>query len=107
MSQNYILYDMDGRIIGTGGCQNKMVQAQARGWPEGTKVIEGYADSKKHKVIDGKIVDKTTAEIKADAQQEPKPIPFEDQPAHITREQWQSILERLDKLEKNNVKNKN
>jgi len=49
--------------------------------------------------INPRVVDKTPEEIEA----EKLPmIPTEKKQAHITNEQWQSVLGRLDKLEKGN-----
>ena len=46
--------------------------------------------------IAGMVVDKTPAEIEAE---KPPEISFEKKTAHITNEQWQDVLDRLDKLD--------
>ena len=65
--------------------------------------MEGMANDVSQKIenpgIAGKIVDKTPEEIEAEKPPEPEPIPYEKQAAHITNEQWQDVLKRLDKVD--------
>lgn len=46
-----------------------------------------------------KIIDKTPEEIERDMPPKPKPIPIEKQPANITKERLNDIMNRLSKLE--------
>ena len=77
--------------------------------------MEGKADDVTQKVIfDGfdkngqpvnpRVVDKTPEEIEKDNPLLLKVVemPENKRPAHITKEQWQDTLKRLDTLEKNN-----
>jgi len=59
---NYIVYDKDGNILKTGICPQDMVQLQA-----GTDefVMEGTANDIEHRIVKGKIVRKSEAEINA------------------------------------------
>ena len=97
--KSFIVYNVQGKILRTGFCQDKNIYGQAG---EAEFVMEGEADDITQKVINvgikGKIVDKTPEEIEAD---NPKPIeiPVEKQLANITNEQWQDVLDRFKKLE--------
>ncbi len=76
----------------------------------GRFIAQGVADRETQKVIfDGfnkegqpmnpRIVNQSAEEIETKKKRDIiKPIPFEKQPAKITNEQWQSVLDRLDKL---------
>ena len=59
---NYIVYDKDGNILRTGICPQDMVQLQT-----GTDefVMEGAANDIEHRIVKGKIVRKSEAEINA------------------------------------------
>ena len=59
---NYIVHDKDGNILKTGICPQDMVQLQA-----GTDefVMEGAANDIEHRIVKGKIVRKSEAEINA------------------------------------------
>ena len=59
---NYIVHDKDGNILRTGICPQDMVQLQA-----GTDefVMEGAANDIEHRIVKGKIVRKSEAEINA------------------------------------------
>lgn len=99
--KDFIVYNSKGKILRTGFCQNDTFLLQA-GIDE--SVIEGKANDVNQKIINGKVVDKTPKEIKAD---KPKPshgqsyeITENMRPANITNKQWQNVLNRLDKLEK-------
>lgn len=95
--KNFIVYTVQGQILRTGVCQNKTFHRQANE-DQGELVMEGEADDALQKVVDGKIVDKTPGEIKTDDPPLPE-IPVENQPARITNEQWQNVLDRLRALE--------
>lgn len=92
----YLLYDVKGKILGTGSCQRHMLQAQAKNYPGSVFVMEGTADSRTQKVVDNKVVNKTSEEIEAERLPE---IPFEKRQAYVTNEQWQAALKRIEKLE--------
>jgi len=59
---NYIIHDKDGNILKTGICPQDMVQLQA-----GTDefVMEGAANDIEYRIVKGKIVRKSEAEINA------------------------------------------
>ena len=57
---NYIVYNKDGNILRTGVCPESMVQLQV-GIDE--FVIEGIANDMEDKIVEGKIVRKSEAEI--------------------------------------------
>ena len=63
-------------------------------------IMEGSADDVTQKVVGrGKlrrIVDKTPEEMQAEKSPE---VSFEKRTVHITNEQWQDVLKRLDKLD--------
>jgi len=94
--KNFIIYNEEGAILRTGTCQDSTFNRQAH---EGEFVIEGMANDVTQKVVGGKVVDKTPAEIEAD-NPAPPVIPIENQPARITNKQWQNILDRLTAVEK-------
>ena len=87
----FIVYDITGKILSTGSCPTSAFPKQAR---EGEFVMEGTASDVRQKIVKGKIVDKTPAEIKKD-----NPKTEVQPPARITEEQWQFVLDRLSKLE--------
>ena len=105
--KNYIVYNQDKKIQRTGSCPKDVFFLQAMG---DDFVMEGIADDATQKIgfdgfdVDGqpinpRVVDKTDAEILADNPTLPE-ILFEKRTAHITNEQLQNILDRLDNLEK-------
>lgn len=93
--KNYIVYDNSGTILRTGCCSKGDFFLQVG---DGEFVMEGIANDVTQKIVDGKVVDKTPEEIEAD-NPTPIPVPFEKQPANITNEQWQNILNRISELE--------
>lgn len=98
--KNFIVHDKDGKILRTGVCQDVDFDFQAH---KDEFIMEGTANGATQKIIDrGKskrIVNKTVKEMQIE---EPKlvEIPEEQKPAHITNEQWQNVLKRIDDLEK-------
>jgi len=93
----FLVYDKHGKILRSGICQDSTFYRQAH---DGEFVMEGIADDTTQKIdnagLKGKIINKTSEEIEAEKSKEK---PCEKWPAHITNEQWQSVLKRLDKLE--------
>ena len=88
-------------IIRTGVCSNSSFTLQAG---KGEDIIKQTINFNTQKILNGKIVDKTPEEIKAEeiakeAERKRAEIPHEKQQAHITNEQYQSLLIRLTKLE--------
>ena len=59
---NYIVYDKDGNILRTGTCPVDMFSLQAQ---QGETVMEGIANDMEHRIVEGKIVRKSEAEINA------------------------------------------
>ena len=94
---SYIVYDENGKILKTGTCPSSMLSNQAK---VGQFVIEGKAKDNLHKIdiITKEILNKTVEEIEQSKPIEPEIIPFEQQQANITNEQYQNILDKLNKL---------
>jgi len=92
---NFIVYDKTGRILSIGHCQKNVLHKQAG---KNQFAMEGAANDITQKVVKGKIVDKTLAEIERDNPKTPVK-PFREQRAKITNEQLQAILDRLTVLE--------
>lgn len=107
---NYIVYNIasetTGEILRKVKCSIKSSFLQAK---NGNFIIEGEANDVTQKVefdgldIDGRpvnprIVDKTPEEIEVDNPPIPE-VPHGRRPAHVTNEQWQAVLKKLDKLE--------
>lgn len=57
---NYIVYNSNGEIIKTGVCPSAMVPLQVK---MGEYVIEGNANDIRDRVVNGKVVPKSQAEI--------------------------------------------
>ena len=99
---HFIVYNINGKILRTGSCQDRMLKKQAR---PGETVIEGKADDTKQKIVGGKVVAKTQSEIDAD---NPSivPIPEEDRPTVISKKDWQNIKNDVAELKKQIQENK-
>jgi len=95
--KEYIVLNMNGHLVSSGRCPNRDFDKQADKKKNET-VIEGFIDQRKQKIVGGKVVNKTAAEIEADNPAPPE-IPESQRSANITNEQWQGILNRLDNLE--------
>lgn len=93
--KNFIIYNSSGKILATGCCQDSDFKMQAK---NGEFVMEGIANDITQKIVNGKIVDKTSEEIEHDEPTRP-PLPFEKEQAQITNEQYQAMLDRLSALE--------
>ena len=91
----YVLHDVTGKILRTGVCSNKEFKKEAN---EGEFILEGIADDRFDKIVDGEIVTKTPEEIEVDNPLT-VPQPFEDRIVSITNKQWQDVLDRLNGLE--------
>ncbi len=91
--KNYIAYDQDGKIQRIGVCSDDALKAQALA---GESVMEGVANDISQKIVQGKIVNKTSQEIEAD---KPPVIAESKLLARITVGQYQSILDRISVLE--------
>ena len=65
--KNYVVYDLEGKILRTGTCPDDMIEIQAG---ENEMVMEGVVDDTKHRIKDGKIVEhkKTPEEIEEETQ---------------------------------------
>lgn len=98
--RNFIVYNSKGEILRTGLSQDIDFYVQAQ---DGEFVMEGQADSLTQKVIinhnlAGIVVNKTVEELEKDKPAPTPEMPRGKRPAHITNEQWQDVLRRLDKL---------
>lgn len=95
--KNFIVYNAQGKILRIGCCQDRDFDFQAH---DSESITEGIANSETQKIVEGEVVDKSPQEI---AKETYTPVivqlPFEQQQAHITNEQWQDVLDRLSKLE--------
>lgn len=85
-----------GVILGSGHCSKKDYPKQVQNASQA--ILRGISNDVTQKVVNGKIVDKTPEEIEMENSLKPVP-PIENQPANITNEQWQDVLDRLSKLE--------
>jgi hypothetical protein len=93
---SYYVYDPStGRILRAGCCPADMIEKQGRPG-ESEIAVEGVADDLRQKVVAGILRDKSSEEIEA---AQPKPISYDDQPAGVTRKQWQDLQARLAALE--------
>ncbi len=65
--KNYIVYNLEGKILRTGSCPDDMMEIQAH---ENEFVMEGIADDVKHRIKDGEIIEhiKTQEEIEEENQ---------------------------------------
>lgn len=93
----FIVYNQEGKILRAGTCSVQDFFLQIK---EDEFIIKGTANDVTQKIVNSKIVDKSPEEIEAEKPPESKPIPIEKQPAHITNEQWQDVMNRINKLEK-------
>lgn len=96
--KNFIVYNLQGKILRTGCCQTIDLKAQAN-MDADEFVMLGEGDATLQRVVAGKLVDKPTAQLEAEKAIKPPPIPEADQPAAVTNAQWQNVLNRLKKLE--------
>ena len=105
--KNFIVYDKQEKIRRTGCCQDIDFLFQAK---KNEFIMEGKANGDSQKVtfdgfdkngqpVNPRVVDKSPEEIEKDNPSLPE-IPEKDRLAHITNEQWQDTLKRLDTLEK-------
>ena len=97
MRVSFIVWDAQDKIVRTGKCQERDWRRQAKA-NHGETVTLGSANDAKQKMKDGKVVDKTQAEIDAEKPPQTKP---EDMPAYITNKQWQDMQDRITQLENN------
>lgn len=97
---------MTGKILRSVSCPSTQKHLQVK---DGSFIMEGKADDATQKVefdglddegqpINPRVIDKTPEEIEVDNPMLLE-IPSEKQPANITNEQLQNVLDRLDKLE--------
>jgi hypothetical protein len=108
--RKYIIYDNTGKILRWGVCSNNSISHQA-GVGEHIKIVSNLTNKFDitHKVefsgygqYEGpvtEIVKKAPEEIEAEKPPEPPSISIEKRPVRITNEQWQDVLDRLEKLE--------
>jgi hypothetical protein len=97
--KDYIVYNKSGRILRTGRVSDKDFEKQVH---KGEFIIEGEANELTQKIVDGQVIEKTSAEIQMDKPFESlKPVVLADgeKPAIITRDQWEVILDRVSMLE--------
>lgn len=105
--RRFIVFNKQEKMLRTGSCMDNNFLLQAN---KNEFVMEGKANDRTQKVkfdgpddegqpINPRVVDKTPEEIEEDNPTPPE-IPFEKQPAPITNEQLQGILDRLNDLEK-------
>ena len=92
----FIVYDKDGKISRTGHCQPATFNKQAG---QGESIIEAVANDVRQKVVKGKIVNKTSEEIKRDSPKTP-PKPTKDKKANITNRQYDDLLARIEAIER-------
>lgn len=95
--KKYIIYNIAGKILRTGVCSDTSFGLKAK---MGEFIMRGTADDVTQKIINDKVVNKTPKEIEAEKPPSPVLVPFEQQRANITNEQWQNTLNRIIKLER-------
>ena len=84
---NYIVYDESGTILRTGICPDDMFSLQAQ---QGETVMEGIANDIEDRIIKGKIVRKSEAEInviKEAMKPDPKELLIRQRMSEIVRKQ--------------------
>ncbi|MBA7608068.1 hypothetical protein ES703_15243 [subsurface metagenome] len=91
----YIIYNKLGKILRVVQCPSTEKKSQVH---KDEFVMEGQADDITQKIVNGKIVDKTPEEVKAD-NPSPSEVPESERPARITNKQWQDVQDRLTRLE--------
>lgn len=103
--KDFIIYNYAGNILRTGSCGDSDLGLQKQ---ENEFVMEGKANDVTQKIegrgigphrewgLERHVVDKSPEEIEAE---KPPEMPESKRPAHITKGQLQSILQRLDNLE--------
>jgi len=103
--KNYIVFNIDEKILRTGGCPGFLMEAQAHG--EDEYVIEGKADDAVDKIEieefdvfgnPSKVKIKKKTEVELDAEK-PVELPESKRRAVITKEKYQNLLDRLKKLD--------
>ena len=85
--KNYIIYNRDGGILRTGICPDDMMNIQVQ---EGEFVMEGAANDIEHRIVKGKIVRKSEAEINAIKEAmkpDPKELLISQRMSEIVRKQ--------------------
>ncbi len=92
---NYIIYNASGKILRTGSCPASMFELQKR---EDQFIIEGKADGRIKKIVDGKVVDKTPQEI-ANDNPPPKEMEYGDRRKFVTNKMWDDLIERINVIE--------
>ena len=97
---SYIIYNEAGEILRTVRCSPALSKIQAK---KGEFIMEGTADDSTQKIVRDKVVNKTPEEIKRENPTIPK-VPKSRRLAYITNEQWQDVLDRLKRLEKDGSK---
>ena len=92
--KSFIIYHIStGSIVKWGHCLDGDLELQKQSEGEKLLVVKKLRASYfNYKVVNNKIIKKPPTE-------KPIPIPYEQQQAYVTNEQWQSILDRLDQLE--------
>jgi hypothetical protein len=94
MKKNYIIHNLEGKILRTGFCQESDLKYQAQ---ENEFMIEGKACDLKHKIKENRVVEKTDSEKREGN----CIVEMDDQPASITNRQLEEILSRIQTLENN------
>jgi len=82
--KNYIVYNLQGKILRTGICPDDMFDIQAQ---KGEYIIEGTANDRLQKIVNGKVVDKLLEEIPSKPQPDPKET--------LIRQKMNEILRRM------------
>jgi hypothetical protein len=91
----FIVHDSSGYILRTGVCPIKDLLIQANE-DDGETVLAGIADDRIHKVSGGRLVRMTPAEID---ERKPTILPEAKRARQISREEYQTLTDRLDALE--------
>jgi len=90
----YVIYDKTGTILRQVQCSESMGRIQAK---ENEFIMQGTANDRYQKIVDGKIVNKSPDEIVRDNPE--TEIPKEKRARVISNEQWDGIMARIESLE--------
>jgi hypothetical protein len=95
--KRYVIYNKTTGAISRAGVTSNATFASKAGVGADEEIIEGFARSRTHKVVDGKVVRKPPDEI---AKRPPKrPVDISRRRAQITIGEWESIKARVAALE--------
>lgn len=90
--KHWLVYNDGGEILRAGCTSSDDIVNKVR--EPGEYVMEGVADQRTQKIVDGKIVDKAPG-----AMPQPRVSTAKSEPAKITQEEWDELEQRVAALE--------